>query len=97
MENRVAAVAATTSVSLDRSPPNAVRANDPPPPEWAVQKTEQADLRLIIEEAPDHGAYVYKTVDRRTGEVVSQIPREEVLKLREDPDYEVGDVVSARA
>ena len=75
MENRVAAVAATTSVSLDRSPPNAVRANDPPPPEWAVQKTEQADLRLIIEEDPDHGAYVYKTVDRRTGEVVSQIPR----------------------
>lgn len=95
MENRVAAVAATTPVSIDRSPPNAVRTNDPPP-EWAVQKTEQADLRLIIEEDSAHGAYVYKTVDRRTGEVVSQIPREEVLKLRDSPDYEVGDIVSAR-
>ncbi|MBA4792911.1 MAG: flagellar protein FlaG [Phenylobacterium sp.] len=52
---------------------------------------------MIIEEDPNHGLYVYKTVDRRTGEVVSQIPREELLKLRDDPEYEAGDVVKTTA
>ncbi|HAV50287.1 MAG TPA: hypothetical protein DCX75_09130 [Brevundimonas sp.] len=60
-------------------------------------KSDQADLRLIIEEDAAVGAYVYKTIDRHTGEVVSQIPREEVLKMRDRPEYEVGDVVSAKA
>jgi len=54
-------------------------------------------VRLIIEENDEAGAYVYKTVDRRTGEVISQIPREEVLKMKERPDYDVGDLVSTVA
>ncbi|MGQ3017757.1 flagellar protein FlaG [Phenylobacterium sp.] len=51
---------------------------------------------MIIEEDAAVGAYVYKTVDRQTGEVISQIPREEVLKMRDRPEYEVGDVVSTQ-
>lgn len=93
MENRVAAVAATNRASFERPAPPATRAAPEAAPRSAP-KSEQADLRLIIEEDAAVGAYVYKTVDRNTGEVVSQIPREEVLKMRERTDYEVGDVVS---
>ena len=96
MENRVAAVAATTRATFERpasQTPGAVRDIAP----RAAPKSEQADLRLIIEEDAAVGAYVYKTIDRHTGEVVSQIPREEVLKMRDRPEYEVGDVVSAKA
>ena len=89
-------MAATNRATFERSAPQApgtAREVAPRP----APKSEQADLRLIIEEDAAVGAYVYKTIDRHTGEVVSQIPREEVLKMRDRPDYEVGDVVSAKA
>ena len=96
MDHRVAAVAATARASFDRTSAPDVR----PVPERTSRpaaKPEQADLRLIIEEDASVGAYVYKTVDRHTGEVISQIPREEVLKLRDRTEYEVGDVVKTQA
>lgn len=65
-----------------------------PPPESAHRN---ADLRLIIEEDEVSGTFVYKTLDRRTGEVVKQLPREEVVRLKETPDYEPGDVIDAHS
>jgi flagellar protein FlaG len=53
------------------------------------------DLRLVIEEDPTSGAYIYKTLDRRTGEVVQQLPREDVLKLRDAAVYVPGQVVDS--
>jgi flagellar protein FlaG len=58
---------------------------------------EQADLRLVIEEDGTAGTYVYKTVDPRTGKVVAQLPREELLRLRESSGYAPGAVVDARS
>lgn len=55
------------------------------------------DLRLVIEHDEASGAFVYKTVDRRTGETLQQFPREEVLKMRDGPDYESGDVFDGQA
>lgn len=46
--------------------------------------------RLTIER--DATGFVYKTLDRVTGEVIRQLPREEVLKLRQSPAYDVGKV-----
>jgi len=89
-------VAATNRAGLERTPTPVVR----PVPEVAPRraaKTERADLRLIIEEDASVGVYVYKTVDRHTGEVISQFPREEVLKMRDRAEYEVGDVVKTQA
>lgn len=60
-------------------------------------KPEAPDLRLVIEENPQAGTFVYKTIDRRTGEVVAQVPREEVLRMRESPDYMAGDVIRTEA
>lgn len=56
---------------------------------------QNADLRLVIEEDQVSGTFVYKTLDRRTGEVVKQLPREEVVKLKETPSYEPGDVIDS--
>ncbi|MGA0599604.1 hypothetical protein ACO2Q3_02755 [Caulobacter sp. KR2-114] len=42
------------------------------------------------------GSYIYKTVDVRTGHVVQQVPREEVLRLKEQSGYQPGQVVDAR-
>ncbi len=61
------------------------------------QTHDPADLRLVIEPDGKTGAYVYKTLDRRTGEVVNQFPREEVLRLQEDERYRAGRVVDAKA
>lgn len=56
-----------------------------------------ARYRLVIEQEPEAGVYVYKTLDRITGEVISQLPREEVVRMRQDPGYTAGKVISTRA
>jgi flagellar protein FlaG len=45
------------------------------------------DGSLVIEDDQAAGCFVYKTVDWRTGEVVQQISREQVLKMRKEPAY----------
>ena len=64
-----------------------------PPP----SAPDSADLRLVIEDDQAAGCFVYKTVDWRTGEVVSQIPREQVLRMREDQTYLSGAVIKTEA
>jgi flagellar protein FlaG len=59
-------------------------------------KGQTADLRLVIEEDKATGAFVYKTLDRRTGEVVQQLPRESVLKAMASDTYNPGQVVDTR-
>jgi flagellar protein FlaG len=39
-----------------------------------------SNARLTIEKDSDTGKYVYKTVDRETGKVIRQWPREKLLK-----------------
>ena len=63
----------------------------------AHEAAEQlARYRLIIEEGPGRG-FIYKTLDRVTGEVVRQFPRTEVLKLKENPGYAAGTVIDTTA
>lgn len=54
------------------------------------------DLRLVIEQDEDTGTFIYKTVDRRTGETLQQLPREDVLKLKHGASYDPGDVYNGR-
>jgi flagellar protein FlaG len=69
----------------------------PAPPGKSQTPTAQtdgdADLRLVIEDDKAAGSYVYVTINSLTGQVVSQIPREQLLKMREDPAYQPGSVV----
>ena len=53
-----------------------------------------ARYRLVIEQGPRAGSFVYKTLDRETGEIVRQMPSEEVLKMRQSADYGSGAVIN---
>jgi len=61
------------------------------------QGPDEAEMRLVIEMDKASGSYVYKTINRLTGEVLSQLPRAEVLKLRNEPQYTAGDVIKTEA
>ncbi len=50
------------------------------------------DLRLVIEQGPRPGSFIYKTVNRITGEVIRQLPREDVVKLSSEEGYRSGRV-----
>jgi flagellar protein FlaG len=58
----------------------------------AAAGPQPGDLRLVIEEDPVSGSYVYKTVDRRTGDVLQQFPREDVLRFKQAEHYDPGEV-----
>ena len=51
------------------------------------------EMRLVIEMDKKTGSFVYKTIDRLTGEVLSQLPRAEVLKMRGEGAYEAGSLI----
>jgi flagellar protein FlaG len=96
MESKVAAFAATPDPTFGQQPPTA-RPDPGPVRERATPITDPVDLRLVIEEDEASGTYVYKTVNRRTGEVVLQLPRDQVLRLRQDTGYVAGHVIRAKA
>lgn len=59
--------------------------------------SHNTDLRLVIEVDRVSGGFVYKTLDRRTGEVVRQFPRDEVVRLKDAAGYTPGDVIDSRS
>jgi flagellar protein FlaG len=96
MENKVAKISATPDPTFSQPAPQPPAADTGSIQSRIAQGAlDQADLRLVIEEQA--GSYVYKTVDRRTGEIVAQYPREDILKLHEETDYAAGDVINAKA
>ena len=96
MDNKVAAFAATPDPTFGQKPAPQQR------PDTGVAKgpapgPDPVDMRLVIEEDKATNSYVYKTVNRLTGKVIQQLPREQVLQLREQLDYEAGNVVRTKA
>ena len=59
----------------------------------ADHAAKAAHYRLVIEEGPVQGTFVYKTLDSSTGEVVRQFPREQVLRMAESGDYAAGGLI----
>src|SRR5258705_13547603 len=96
MPNSITTVASTPDPTFGQSPGQ--QQPDSPPPSTPPSPTlDSADLRLVIEEDKASGSYIYKTVNRITGEVVLQLPREQLLKLQDDAAYMAGDVIRAKA
>lgn len=56
-----------------------------------------ARYRLVIEEGPTAGSFIYKTLDRVTGEVVKQLPREQIVDLMRSVEYSAGSVIDTKA
>jgi flagellar protein FlaG len=96
MQNKVVPFAATPDPTYGQ-PPNGKAPAAASRTEEGIAASDEAELRLVIEEDEATGAYVYKTVNRRTGEVVQQLPREEVLKLARHVDYHAGGVIRTKA
>ncbi|MBN8529953.1 MAG: flagellar protein FlaG [Caulobacterales bacterium] len=63
----------------------------------ALEAERAARYRLVIEEGPQKGSFVYKTLDRITGEVVRQLPREDVVRMMDEGRYSTGTVVDTSA
>jgi len=59
-----------------------------------IDAADPSRFRLTIE-ARGGGRFVYKVLDRVTGEVIRQLPREEVERLNLDPTYSGGRLVNA--
>ena len=95
MSNKVAPFAATPDPTFGRNAPSP-EPQSPPAPAKAIPTTDPVDLRLIIEEDKASGTYIYKTVNRVTGEVILQLPREEVLRMHESEGYVAGGMVRAK-
>ena len=97
MDSKVAAFAATPDPTFGQKPAPQRPDNTGSPADSVASSQDPADMRLVIEEDKATNSYVYKTVDRLTGRVIQQLPREQVLQLREQLDYEAGSVVKAKA
>ena len=91
MESKLSVVAALPEIEPVQIAAKPVVAPTPAPP-----PSVGPDLRLVLEEG-QAGSFVYKTVDRRTGEVVLQLPREEVLRMRDAEAYVAGAVIATQA
>lgn len=63
----------------------------------AKEAEQAANYRLIIEEGPTIGTFIYKTLDSVTGEIVNQYPRELVLRMAEKQDYAAGGLIDTNA
>jgi len=88
----------SVATSLTQSPANggsSVAGNPTDRPSPSADSS--ADYRLVIEQDGSTGGFVYKTLNRATGEVVSQFPREEVLRLRDSTHYAAGQVIATKA
>lgn len=92
MENKLAVNALTPASGVTPSPAA------PAPTSGGVQmQNDAADLRLVIEEDRASGLFIYKTIDRRTGDVVLQLPREEVVRMHASEAYTAGAIIKAKA
>jgi hypothetical protein len=66
---------------------------EPKKPRPAGRPLIDGDDRLVIRDGVDNGLFVYTIIDRVSGKVMAQIPREELARLAARPDYEAGQVV----
>lgn len=82
-----------------RSPRREDRQQTPKPTtaRAAAAAAPDSDLRLVIEPDPAGGDYVYRLIDRATGAVVTELPRDQVSELATTPTYAAGTVVSTKA
>ena len=62
----------------------------------APQSATDRNVRLTIDPASSGPFFVYTLTDRDTGRIIAQLPRQEVAKAAERPDYSAGDVIRTK-
>ena len=94
MESKVAAFAPVPDPASPQFQSPALPAQSEPA---EAKGPDPVEMRLVIEVDQASGSFVYKTINRLTGEVILQLPRAEVLKMRDGPQYEAGSVIRTKA
>jgi uncharacterized FlaG/YvyC family protein len=96
METQAAAPIATPDLTTGHMPAAPLsKSHAHPQSETSVEAP--ADFRLIIDRDEATGAYIYTTIDRRTGKIVQRLPREALLKMGDDQQYASGQLIRAKA
>ncbi|RZI98270.1 MAG: hypothetical protein EON90_14120 [Brevundimonas sp.] len=96
MQNNARIVAVTASAILPAAAASSTTGGDFHDSRASEEAERNARYRLVIEEGPS-GSFIYKTMDRVTGEVVKQLPREQVVDLMEAAEYSSGSVINTTA
>ncbi len=69
---------------------------DPKRPRPIGKPPEDAEQRLVIREGLEDGLFIYTILDRTSGKVMAQIPREDLAQLATRPGYEAGQVIDTK-
>ncbi len=100
MINSVSSSSPLTEFSADGLPkPPVSDAKSATTQKAAPTPTPEADksIRLVIEFDKERSLFVYRLIDRETGNVVTSIPRADVSSMADSPGYQAGGVVSTSA
>ena len=95
METKAAAITPAPDPKQPKVQPTVPAASSGEAP--AVPAPDPVAMRLVIEMDQASGSYIYKTINRLTGEVVLQLPRAEVLRLKVESQYSAGSVIKTEA
>lgn len=93
MDNKINATSspADTAMGLSQQPVAKPRDNEPNFIVPRYEPSAASERRLVIE--PVGGSYVYKVIDRKTGEVIWQYPLEEIVRRRNEEGYAPGNII----
>jgi len=97
MQNNAKITSVTASPVLPAAATGSTAGGDFQDSRASEDAERNARYRLVIEEGPTSGSFIYKTLDRVTGEVVKQLPREDVVGLMQTADYSSGSVIDTKA
>lgn len=93
--NTNAAITAVDNAVVATARPQAPVEDATPRPLSSIEAA--ANYRLLIEEGPRKGSFVYKTLDSVTGEIIRQFPREQLVRMAEAEAYDAGTVINTSA
>ncbi len=85
----VAAPSAGDAAKNDDTGGTASGGHKSPPPYY--------ELRLTVDKDPETGTWVYKAINRYTGEIVKQLPAQSVMEMQKSQQYQAGSVISTKA
>ncbi len=71
--------------------------HDAPSAPVALAADSQPELRLVIEFDAEQNTMIYKMIDRATGAIVSQMSRDDLVRMSADPEYAAGAVIRTKA
>jgi hypothetical protein len=83
----IGAQAIQPSKPIEREPKKARLIGKPP---------LDAAQRLVIREGTEDGLFIYTILDRASGKVMVQIPREDLSNFAARPGYEAGQVIDTK-